>query len=152
MLQQILFHTYNQAVAHCGQHPTEWSNRCSPRYEIADSGWEAAKTTSLLSILAQGVGVVKSASFRQVAADVVGSRRQLSGAPSHQIVKNEVFIKHFERQNGTICGRVVDELLVPPGVLVVVADNGRPQGGRTNENLNVGIGYPEDVRGKITGV
>lgn len=94
---------------------------------------------------------MKSASFRQVAADLVGARRQLFSAPSDQIVKNDVFIKHLQRQNGTLCGRVVDELLVPMGILVVVTDNRGAQGGRTNENLDVGICYAEEVRGKVGG-
>lgn len=108
--------------------------------------------TSHLSILAQGVGVMKSASFSQVAVDVVASHRQLPGAPSDQVVKDGVLIEHFKGHNGTRRGRIVGELLVPPGILVVVTDDGGPQGGRTTEHLNVGVGYPEDVRGKTGGV
>lgn len=147
-----------ETVANCGQHIREWSNQCSPGYEITDSGGTMLRQqarftlTSHLSILAQAVGVMKTASFSQVAVDVVGSHRQLSGAPSNQIVKDEVFVKHLERQNGTRRGRIVGELLVPPGILVVVADGGGAQGGRTTENLNVGICYSEEVRGKIRGV
>lgn len=108
--------------------------------------------TSLLSILAQAVGIMKSASFSQVAVDVVGPHRQLSSAPSDQVVKDDVFIKHLKRQNGARRGRVVGELLIPPGILVVVTDSGGPQWGRTTENLNVGVCYAEDVRGETSGV
>lgn len=160
MLQQILFHMYN--LGSCSQlWSTHWrmvETKALPdvksliQVETILRQQTRFTLSSLLPILGQAVGIMESASFRQVAVDVIGSHRQLSSAPSDQIVKDDVFIKHFKGQNGTLRGGIVGELLVPPGILVVVTDNGLTQRGRTTENLDVGICDPEDVRGKTTGV
>lgn len=162
-MQQFFYFTCaaSEAVANCGQHIRQWSNQSSPRHadmkslvEVEGMLRQRARCTiaSLLSILAQGVGVVKGSSFSQVAVDVIASHRQLSGAPSDQIVKDHVFIEHLERQNRTLRGGVVGELFVPPGVLVVVTDSGGAQRGGTTENLNVGVCNAKDIRGKTSGV
>lgn len=94
---------------------------------------------------------MESASFLQEAVDIIGSENHLPRACSDQVVKEKVTVMDFELQSITLLGKEPGELLLPPGILVVIANSRFPQEGRTTENRNVAVCDCQEARGKIWG-
>lgn len=78
---------------------------------------------------AEGVGIMEGAAFLQEAVMLMGSLLDLSLADSQQVIEDKVTVVNFEPQNVVLLSLEVGELLLPPGVLVVVANRCFTQSG-----------------------
>lgn len=75
-----------------------------------------------MTVSAQGVGVMEGAAFLQEAVVFMGSRFHRSLADSHQVIEEDVTVMNLELQYVTLLTIEVAELLLPPGIGIVVAD------------------------------
>lgn len=81
----------------------------------------------------------------------MGPRFHLPLAFSNQVVEEEVAVMERELQSVTLLCAEVGELLLPPGVLVVVANRCFTQTGRATEDHDIAIGGSQEVGGKVAG-
>lgn len=77
----------------------------------------------------KSVGITEGAAFLQEAVMLMGSQLDLSLTDSQQVIENEVTVVNFEPQDVVLLSLEVGELLLPPGVDVVVANGCFPQTG-----------------------
>lgn len=77
----------------------------------------------------KSVGIMEGAAFLQEAVMLMGSRLDLSLTDSQQVIEKDVTVVNFEPQNVILLSLEVEELLLPPGVDVVVANGRFPQTG-----------------------
>lgn len=101
--------------------------------------------------LAECVGVVEAATFIQGALVVVGSPHELSLAKAQLIIKDEVAVKDFHPQDVVLLSSQGSELLLPPGVDLVVEDSRLTQADSTAKQLHVAIGDAQCIRGEAGG-
>lgn len=65
---------------------------------------------------------MEGAAFLQEAVMLMGPHLDLSLTDSQQVIENDVTVANFEPQNVVLLSLEVGELLLPPGVDVVVAN------------------------------
>lgn len=94
---------------------------------------------------------MESATFLQVAVEVMGPLFHLSLADSKQVIEEDVTVMDLKLQSVTLLSTEVGELLLPPGVLVVVANRCFTQIGRATEDYDIAIGGSQEVGGKVAG-
>ena len=78
--------------------------------------------TVLLTELAEGVGVMKGATFFKKAFMLMGSQLNLPLADSKQVIVQDVTVMNLKPHHVILSGVEVSELFLPPGVWVVVAN------------------------------
>lgn len=100
---------------------------------------------------AKGVRVVKGATFLQVAVNVEASPPQLSLADPEQVIHEDVAVKELQLQSVAFQSVEVPELLLPPGVFVVVANSRFTQNDGAKIHFDVAIGLSQETRGKVAG-
>lgn len=100
---------------------------------------------------AKNVRVVKGATFLEVAVNVVASRHQLSLADPDQVIQEKVAVVELQLQSVTFLGVPVHELLLPPGVFVVVANSCFTQSDGAKDDFDIAVGRSQEIRGKVTG-
>lgn len=76
-----------------------------------------------MTVSAEGVGIMKGAAFLQEAVMRMGSLLDQSLAVSQQVIEDKVPVVNFEPQNVVLLSAEVSELLVPPGVDLVITDS-----------------------------
>lgn len=95
--------------------------------------------------------VVKGATFLQVAVNVESSFLQLSLADPEQVIHEDVAVEELQLQSVAFVSVEVHELLLPPGVFVVVANSCFTQTDGTKEDFDVAISLSKETRGKVAG-
>lgn len=75
----------------------------------------------------------------------------LSLADSKQVIEEDVTVMDLELQSVTLLCTEVGEILLPPGVLVVIANSCFTQTGRATEDCDIAIGGSQEIGGKVTG-
>lgn len=75
-----------------------------------------------MTLSAEGVGVMEGPSFLQVAVVLIASWLQPTLADSQQVIEDEVAVVNLEPQHVVLLSLEVGEVLLPPGVGVVVAN------------------------------
>lgn len=103
------------------------------------------------SSAAHSVRVVKGATFLEVAVNFVGPRSQLSLADPEQVVQEHVAVQELQLQGVALPSVKVPELLLPPGVLVVVANSCFPQSDGAKADFDVAVSRSQEIRGKVAG-
>lgn len=104
-----------------------------------------------LRLLTKFVRVVKGATFLEVALNVVASPSQLSLADPEQIIQQHVAVEDLQLQSVTFLSVEVQELLLPPGVFVVVANSRFTQRDGAKGDFNVAVSLSQEIRGKVAG-
>lgn len=92
---------------------------------------------------------MEGAPFLQEAVVAVGSLPDLPLTDSDQVIKEKIAVVDFQLQGAVFLSVEVLELLLPPGVLVVVTDGRFTQRRSVEEHLDVAVRGSEEARGKI---
>lgn len=94
---------------------------------------------------------MKGATFLKEAVNFVASPSQLSLADSEQVIEEHVAVVELQPQSVTFLGVEVQELLLPPGVLVVVANRCFTQIDGSEVDFDVAVGRSQEIGGKVAG-
>lgn len=104
-----------------------------------------------LRLSAKSVRVVKGATFLEVAVNVVASQFQLSQADSEQVIQEHIAVKELQLQRITFLSVEKQELLLPPGVFVVVANSCFTQNNGAQGDFDIAVRRSQEIRGKVAG-
>lgn len=104
-----------------------------------------------LRLLAENVLVVKGAAFLEVAVNGVASPNEFPLADPKQVVHEHVAVEKLQLQSVTFLGVKVHELLLPPGVFVVVAHSCFTQSDGAEADFDVAVSRSQEIRGKVAG-
>lgn len=104
-----------------------------------------------LRLLAKFVRVVKGATFLQVAVNAEASPSQLSLADPEQVIQEHVAVEELQPQSVAFLRVEVHELLLPPGVFVVVANSCFTQSDGAKGDCDIAVSRSQEIRGKVAG-